>query len=76
MKLNNAQRFVFTALLIVIVLDFGSLTKLQTLWGLAFNANTQPVVTPYNNQPVTNSAGRVISTTPDGRNGIGVAGEK
>lgn len=79
MKLNNAQKFVFTSLLVVILLDFGSFTKLQTIWGLAFNANVKSDNGGDKNSPqneVVNASGRVISTTPDGHNGVGIAGAK
>ena len=35
--MNNSQRFVFTSLLLVLALEFGSFSKLQSLWQLAFS---------------------------------------
>lgn len=34
--MNNSQKAVFTMLAAVLLLEFGSLSKLQAVWGMAF----------------------------------------
>jgi hypothetical protein len=53
--MNNAQRFVFTSLVVVLALEFGSFTKLQNLWNLAFSPSqgngTETSATPQSTPP-------------------------
>jgi hypothetical protein len=41
--MNNAQRFVFSSLLVVLALEFGSFSKFEKIWTLAFTG--QPAAT-------------------------------
>lgn len=45
---SNSQKLVFTMLVAALLLEFGSLTKLQKIWTLAFTApgTQQPTSTP------------------------------
>jgi len=40
MKAGTAQRFVFTGLLVVVAMEFGSFTTFQAIWNLAFTGKT------------------------------------
>jgi hypothetical protein len=48
---TNSQKMVFSMLVAILLLEFGSLTKLQKLWQLAFNATT-PATATATNAPV------------------------
>ncbi len=53
---GNPQKVVFTMLAAILLLEFGSLTKLQKVWGLAFNApatSTPTSTTTSSNPTVT-----------------------
>lgn len=60
--MNNAQRFVFSSLVAVILLEFGSFTKIQKIWSLAFNNATTTTAQTSSN---TNNSNGTITIIPN-----------
>lgn len=55
--MGNGQKVVAIMLVAVLLLEFGSLTKLQKIWGLAFDVpeNATPDLTRIGTSPTPNS---------------------
>jgi hypothetical protein len=52
---NNSQKMVFSMLVAILLLEFGSFTKLQRIWQLAFTASTPSTpTTASTNAPLVN----------------------
>lgn len=65
--MNNPQKLVFTMLVAILALEFGSLTKLRTIWSLAFTgtAPSSSLASPTNqNAGSSQGSTQVYSTEP------------
>jgi hypothetical protein len=62
----NSQKMVFSMLVAILLLEFGSLTKLQKLWQLAFSSSTP--ATASTNAPV-----KSVNIAPNTHPNVGMA---
>lgn len=62
--MKNSQKLVFTMLVAVLLLEFGSLTKITTIWGMAFSLDTAGTAQAGGTVPTSTPTNTGVQTQP------------